>query len=299
MPEAAIPNLFIVGAPKSGTTALYSYLAGHPQVFMSRLKEPQFFAEDVNGQQRNIRCLADYLHLFSSSGDVPVIGEASTAYLGSPQAPRLICRFNPLAKVIVMLRHPVDVMYSLHSERLFTGTEHIADFGEAISSSTARSWKSGPFRGQPVSRLDYRQVTQFSCQLERYLEVFGENRVLVVLYDDFKADTAGSYRKILTFLSLPFHVPPHGFTVVNANRRLRSNAVKIWLRHPPAFVRNLLPRPLRQSLVRGVWRMNVVRAPRPVMDGHLRRCLVEEYREEILGIGRLIHRDLASWLAVA
>src|ERR1700747_3640485 len=117
------PNFFIVGAPKAGTTALYSYRAQHPEVFMSRLKEPQFFASDICGNQRNVTTLSEYLKLFEDAHAL-AIGEASTCYLASPGAAEQIRSVCQEPRIIVMLRNPVDVMYAEHSERLFDGTEH-------------------------------------------------------------------------------------------------------------------------------------------------------------------------------
>ena len=112
------PDFFIVGAPKCGTTALYTYLKQHPEIFMSPQKEPQFFANDVLGDRRHTCTWAEYLSCFAAARGAKRIGEASVAYLGSPCAPKQIKMFNPAAKIIIMLRNPVDMMHSLHNQRL-------------------------------------------------------------------------------------------------------------------------------------------------------------------------------------
>ena len=108
-----IPNFFIVGAPKCGTTALCEYLKYHPNVFMSTPKEPHYFAEDFE-RYRHVKTEDKYLALFGDCNDRHLmIGEASVFYLRSTRAVSLIRDFNPDAKIIVMLRNPVDMVYSL------------------------------------------------------------------------------------------------------------------------------------------------------------------------------------------
>src|SRR5215469_17477012 len=112
----ARPSIFIVGAPKCGTTALYTYLKAHPDVFMSPLKEPQFFAEDLLGNRRNVCNWESYLALFAATGRRRA-GEASAVYLGSPSAATKIKHFSPAAQIVIMLRNPVEVMHAEHGER--------------------------------------------------------------------------------------------------------------------------------------------------------------------------------------
>src|SRR5262249_46212300 len=136
------PDVFIVGGPKCGTTSLYTYLKQHPDIFMSEIKEPQYFAADTLQHQRRIRTLPEYMDCFAAAQREERIGEASTAYLGSSSAARELKKFNPNARIIVMLRNPIDVMYSLHSERLFSNIEHIGDFERAINSTETRTWRA-------------------------------------------------------------------------------------------------------------------------------------------------------------
>src|SRR5664279_5331990 len=112
------PNFFIVGAPQSGTTALYSYLSGHPDVGMSKDKEPHFFASDIVGHQRRSATLEQNLSNFDHATGKSRIGEASPA---SRRAPQGILDFNRTAQIIVILRNPIDVIHALHSQRVFTG----------------------------------------------------------------------------------------------------------------------------------------------------------------------------------
>lgn len=291
------PNFFIVGAPKSGTTALYSYLSQHPDIFMSRLKEPQFFASDIFGHQRNVTTMAEYLRQFEEAR-APAIGEASTCYLASPGATREIKEFCPEARIIIMLRNPVEVMYAGHSERLVGGGEHIADFATALESNEIRRYRSGPFKGERVARLSYRDVVRFSPNVKRYMDTFGRPNVHVIVYDDFAKEPRSAYENVLIFLGVS---PNHecAFQVVNPNRRIRSNRLHDLVSHPPkalrGFTRALLSRSARQRLAAYLSNFNEKLAPRPEMDPLLRKRLQSEYAQEVQELGRLIDRDLSGW----
>jgi hypothetical protein len=301
MRSALRANLFIVGAPKSGTTALYSYLKRHPQILMSKIKEPQFFASDVCGDQRCIRTMSEYLDCFDSPDkDFVVVGEASTCYLGSKQAPLEIHKFCPEARVIVMLRNPIDVMYAEHSERVFGGTEHITDFEVAVDSPEPRRWRSGPFKGHLVRNLRYRELTTFSEQVQRYFGMFGEENVHVIIYDDFAHNPDVAYQSVVSFLRLV----PHrdcDFNIVNANRSARSRAVRDLLRHPPApaklLARTLLSQPMRRTLGDCLRWLNIKQAARPPLDKAFRKRIAMEYAPEVSQLGSVLDRDLRSlWI---
>ena len=265
---------------------------------MSRPKEPQFFAEDIFGHQRNITNLADYLRCFDDKNGVKELGEASTCYLASPSAARQIRTFRPDAKIIVMLRNPVEVMYSLHSVRVFSHTERISDFASALDTTAERIWTAGPFRGQPVIRPSYREMVRFSEQLQRYINVFGRNHVHVILHEDLLASAAETYRGTLDFLGLEFDRRDH-FEVVNDNRRARSLTLHGFARYPGKTIRRVghfvLPKPVRTYISGMIDRLNTVHQPRPALKAELRRHLVREFECEIQALSRLLQRDLSAW----
>jgi hypothetical protein len=291
------PDVFIVGGPKCGTTSLYTYLKQHPDIFMSEIKEPQYFAADTLRYQRRIQTLPEYMDCFAAAKGEERIGEASTAYLGSRGAARELKKFNPNARIIVMLRNPIDVMYSLHSERLFSNMEHIRDFGHAINSTETRTWRTGPFRKQPVIRMGYREVSRFSEQLQRYFEVFGRESVHVIIYEDLKMHCEAVYDRVLNFLNVrPYSQPS---IKLNANKRARSQYLQAFLDHPPRWIhgamRSLVPDKIRPSLVRGFYKANVVTEPRPPMDECLRKRLQKEYEQEVVQLSAVLQRDLTAW----
>jgi len=295
------PDFFIVGAPKAGTTALYSYLKQHPEIFVCSLKEPQFFAEDICGHQRNVTTLSEYLRHFDHARAVAV-GEASTCYLGSPGAAQEIRMFCGKARIIIMLRNPIDVMYAEHSERLFDGTEHITSFPMALDSKEDRIWRCGHFSGERVSRLEYRELVKFSEQVKRFIDVFGWQNVHVIVYDDFVKSPRNAYNEVLTFLG----VSPHDkcrFEVIHANRRVRSIIIHDLLRRPPKVIRGLLRTivPLssrRQKIGNYLNALNIQFVARPALDQHFRKRLALELAREVRDLGRLIDRDLSEWTSI-
>jgi hypothetical protein len=291
------PNFFIVGAPKAGTTALYSYLAQHPEVFMSKLKEPQFFASDIRGNQRNVTTLSEYLHLFEDARAL-AIGEASTCYLASPGAAEQIRSFCQDARIIVMLRNPVDVMYAEHSERLFDGTEHILSFSTALESYEDRRWRCGRFKGERVVRVPYRELVKFSDQVTRFIGVFGRKNVCVILFDDFVGSPQDAYSRVLAFLGVSQDYRCT-FDVVHSNRRVKSTMIQDQLRHPPKLIRGLLRTFLPQSARRAIGdrlsALNIEHVPRPALDEHYRQRLTLEFSQELKDLGDLIGRDLSMW----
>jgi hypothetical protein len=265
---------------------------------MPALKEPQFFATDTRGNQRRVTRLSDYLDYFRDATAL-AIGEASTCYLGSPAVPHKLKEFCPEARIIIMLRNPIDVMYAEHSECVFDGTEHIRDFRLALDSKEPRVWRSGRCRGLAVKRLGYRELVKFSQQVCNFLDVFESSHVHVIVYDDFASDTATAYKNALTFLGVD---PNHkcSFDVIHANRKIRSPAIQDLLRDLPNPIRHvthsLLTKQLRSVLGSRLNRMNTKVVRRPALDPEFRRRLQTEFACEVSQLGKLIGRDLSSWV---
>ena len=293
------PNLFLVGAPKSGTTALYSYLRQHPEIFMCRPKEPQFFADDTCGHQRTVSGVSEYLSCFADA-KARVIGEASTCYLSAPEAPAKIKEFSPDARIVIMLRSPVDVMHAEHNERLTGGMEHIADFEQAVDSKEPRFYRFGQFQGERVVRPSYREIVEYPPQVKRYQETFGQSRVHILVYDDFANDNRQAYRAVLAFLGVSLNHECSA-EVVNANRKIRSRVVHDLVAAPPDSLRRVarvaVPQWLRRKVGAGVVRMNEQYAPRPEIPPAFRRRLLSSCAGEVEALGQLLNRDLSAWLA--
>jgi hypothetical protein len=295
------PDFFLAGAFKSGSTALYERLKRHPQIFMPFHKEPLYFGDDLTRRYGRMS-EADYLRLFRDAKPGQRVGEASTWYLYSTSAAGEIKAFAPEAQILVVLRNPVDVMYAQHNQLIFNVIEDIPDFEEALAAEpdrrAGRRIPPGPIN---VENLFYRHSVRFAEQLERYFDVFGRERVHVMLHDDLVRDGAGVVRGCLEFLGVDPSLaaaPPKS----NENRRVRSPLVQRLI-FAPRLLLPLAPFLRRFPVVRAVrtrmLEMNSEARPRAPMDPELRRRLTEEFRPEIERLGRLIERDLSGWLEPA
>jgi sulfotransferase family protein len=292
------PDFFLVGVFKGGSTALYEQLRRHPQIFMPFHKEPLFFGDDLTRRYGRMS-LDDYMRLFRDAKPGQRIGEASTWYMYSTSAGREIKEFAPDAQILVVLRNPVDVMYAQHNQLIFNAMETITDFGEALDAEEdRRQGRRLPPWPINVENLFYRHSVRFADQLERYFEVFGRDRVHVMLSDDLRRDGAGVVRECLEFLAVDptlAAAPP----TANESRRVRSARLQRFI-FMPRILMPLAPLLRRFPLVRAVrtklLSMNSQAQPRVPMDPALRRRLLDEQAPEIERLGRLIGRDLSSWL---
>ena len=303
------PNLFIVGAPKSGTTSLYDYLHGHPDVFMSPIKEPLYFAPDMQaGFKRRYRYPDDepeYLALYDDARDERYLGEASTRYLASPIAPALIQRFEPAARIVAMLRNPVDMVYALHNERVSQQAEDVHDFAAAIALDDARREGRQLPHGSNALGAVYRDNAMFGAQLQRWLDAFPRQQVHVIIFDDFAVDTAGEFRRLLEFLAIDTNYRPPEFAVVNKSHRTRGGLVRALFGSPLARLLRyrLMPAELGEdNSARAARRLRHCRLnrrpnPRPPLSDELRRELEADFEADVALLSRLLDRDMgAEWL---
>lgn len=298
-----MPNFFIVGAPKCATTALAVSLSLHPDVFVSSPKEPHAFGEDLPALR--IRSLIEpenYLSLFRGVTSESAVGEASVWYLRSTTAAREIHEFNPDARIIVMLRNPVDMLYSLHGEFLRAGVEHLADFPVALDAEIDRR-QGKQIRGgvSNFGQLHYSEAVAFCSQLVRFLDEFGTEAVHVILFDDVQVREAMVMRETQQFL---------GIRVLNDIPLLRLNEGHTvrspWFQHIArqqsllrAVSRRLVTRKGRARIsnlvVRGVEHVNVTRERLLALPTDLTTVLTERFRPEIEQLALLIGRDLSTW----
>jgi hypothetical protein len=296
-PLTTFPNFFIVGAPKSGTTALYEYLRQHPEIFMPAIKEPHFFGSDLHSE-KFIRDEAAYRKIFQLRGTAPLAGEASVYYLYSREAAAEISRFNPASKIIIMLRNPVEMIHSLHSQAVSSANEDILDFAEALNAEAHRH------RGDRIpdiadfpQGLFYRDIGHYAEQVDRFLRCFSAEQVRIILFDEFVRTPEKIYQEVLRFLEVQdMHFEPE-FRKVNENRRLVSVTLEHFFKRQTGIRRTLktaTPR-LYSSLYAAFRRLNARKARRAPMDARLRAALLEEFAPEISVLAKLIGRDLSHW----
>jgi hypothetical protein len=300
MSGGARPDFFLVGAPKCGTTAMADYLGQHPELGMCPRKETHHFGSDLHQRLAQRRGqhppdLDEYLALFEGLEGYRRRGEASVWYLYSEAGAAEIKAFEPEASIIVMLRDPVEMVPSLHSEFVYVGIEPVEDLAAALALDAERE-RSGAPRGFPPS--SYRDAASYAKQLERYLSVFGRDRVHVILYDDFRRDTPAVVRGAFEFLGVdPTFVPD--LEIVNPNKQVRSRLMRRVVRRPPEPVRRLLHRVTSQRARRlagralNSWNTRFVRrAPPPQSVAGELGPLADE---QALELRELIGADLESW----
>jgi hypothetical protein len=298
--RARRPDFFIVGAPKCGTTWLHVSLARHPDVFLAEKEETNHFATDLLPPGDPWRSREAWLGLFRAARGQRRVGESSVFHLFSREAAANLHAFSPAARILVMLRSPVEWVASYHSQMVWNGDEDLLDLREALAAEPARArGERIPARLRFPERLLYGEVARFAEQLERYLRCFGREQVRVILHDDLARDPARVYRETLLFLEVDPDFRP-SLEPVNPNRVVRSAWLGDRLRRPPDWLARplvgALPRAWRSALRRGVRRLNSRVAPRAPLPPDLRRELEERFRPEVLRLGGLLGRDLSGWL---
>jgi hypothetical protein len=302
MNAARRPDFFIVGAPKCGTTALYTYLGRHPGVFVPDRKELRFFGSDLEIRDRVPLTMEEYLAYFADADDALRVGTAYVWYLYSRRAAEEIHRFAPGAAILAMVRNPVDMLYALHAEHLTNGNEDIADFTAALDAEPLRAeGRQIPPHAHLPQGLLYTTVPRYVEQLERYFDRFGRDRVHVAIFEEFIADPVAGYREALAFLGLADDrsLGARDFEVVNPSRRLRSERLRHLLARPPELPRRMIsrtvPARVRRSLHAWAKRANVRTAARPAMPATTRRRLEERFGPEVHRLEALLGREIAAW----
>lgn len=295
------PDFFIVGAPKSATTSLFSYLKQHPDVFLPK-KELYYFCYDLTFLAPPLP--EDiYLSYYKEANTQKAVGDASVYYLASQHAAASIKKFNPDAKIIIMLREPVNMVYSLHSQLLANGDEELENFEEALAAEEQRikNGKVNYYHQGPLEAVFYTHIAKYYDQVKRYLDVFGANKVHIILFDDFKRNPEAEYRKVLSFLGLR-DIMPESFDTVNANKVNRSKALLRFTINPPKFVkvigRVVLPHHSRrrEKVVDALVKINTKYQSREPMKAETKEKLKDIYRGDVEKLQQLINRDLNHWL---
>jgi hypothetical protein len=296
------PNFFIVGAPKCGTTALYAYLKQHPQIFLPDAKEPNYFGRrTLTGRQHTEET---YLNLFQNAGDARFVGEASPLSMVCETAAQEMYDLSPGAKIIAMVRDPFEMLRSLHGQCLLNSDENIVDFATALDAEADRRLgKRIPSTCGDTARLLYRRCARFSDQIERYINVFGRDRVLVIVFDDFTSDPDGMYSEVLAFLGAdPYHLPE--YIRINQSKRLRSPMFGRLSKRirGASFVRFIAYALLTSNIRTGIsniyssveGKLNKIPYDRPAISRDVEEKLRADLASEVKSLSRIINRDLSQ-----
>lgn len=291
------PDFFIVGAAKCGTTALAQYLGAHPSVFIPGIKEANFFCSDLRAKG-GVSTLAEYRALFASVPAPHICGDASALYLYSRVAIKRLMQYNPRARVITLLRYPVDAAHSLHAARWARGHEDVEDFEQAWQlQSTRLAGSRMPPRWPDAMTLQYGAMYRYAAQVQRVLEWVPEPQRLFIVYEEFFADPAAQYPRVLEFLDLTADVNVD-FQAVNTAIGPVSRRLDSLLRHPPAWLVALY-RPVRPLFrAAGVSPGHALRLsnlrprPKPPLRPEFRAELDRFFTDDIVELERLLGRPL-------
>ena len=299
------PELFIVGAPKCGTTALCEYLRTHPRIFISQPKEPFFFCDDLPGLP-GVSSMPEYQALFRKvPTGTQIAGEGSAMYLYSEVALGRIRSYAPHARIIAMLRNPIELAPSFHSQLLYNRTEDESNFERAWSLQDERAaGRSIPALCREPAILQYRKVARLGEQVERLLHVFPREQILLVFSEDFRQATRETYLRVLDFIGISDDGRSE-FPRINENKSHRLTSIARFTQRPPKILsavatasRRLLGRndvvflgPLRRA--------NASVRERAALSPKVLRMLREEFESDIRRLADLTGRDLSCWLTPA
>lgn len=319
--QGRVPDFFIVGHHKCGTTALYEMLRQHPQIFLPRVKEPRFFASDMRSRfppaegdvrpwgrpsygSRLPQTLDDYLSLFADARPDQRVGEATPSYLFSHTAAGNIADAQPAARSIAILREPASFLYSLHQQLLRSHVETEKDLRKAISLESARSeGRNIPRRSHLPQLLQYSDHVRYTDQLRRFHERFPREQMLVLIYDDFRADNHGTIRTVLRFLGVEDR-PIEEVNIKKTELTVRSHQLDDLLRgvsqgRSPvsralrATVKAVTPRATRREAFR-LTRLRGVLRQAPALDERLTLELRRRYKPEVVALSEYLDRDLVA-----
>jgi len=304
---SGLPDFYIVGSAKSGTTALYQILRGHPQIFMPDSKEPWFFASELQEHtpprpEGTPRTLEEYRAWFNGAQPGQLIGEASVLYLWSRTAARAIAEVRPDARIIAILREPASLLRSLHLQFVETYIETELDFARALElEGDRRAGRGLPRNSYWPRALMYSEHARYVDQLRRYHEAFGEDQVLVLVYDDFRDNNDATARRVLRFLGVDDQV---ALEAVIANPTVHVRAQRLHnllrtltvssgpgMRAVRAAVKALTPRTLRYRTIEAAKRRVVYGEARPA-DEEVMAELRRRFAPEVAALSAYLGRDL-------
>jgi hypothetical protein len=300
-----LPDFFVIGAPKAGTTAVHAALARHPQLYLSPVKEPKFFlcdgapSERVNGPgdahsaQEWIWQRDRYEALFDASPPGALRGESTAFYLYDPAAHRRMHALVPDAKLIAVVRDPIDRAYSNWMHLWSDGLEPIADFEAACDAESDRitaGW--GHF-------WHYRRLGLYGEQLEHLLTLFPRDQVHVVRYRDLVDRPTQSLAAISAFLGVD---APESIEVRGENTRpfvrpgVKTNVLAPVVRAGASVGRHFPPEVWRRASVPLLWALHANGTARPALPTHARRVLVDYYADDIRRLSVITGDDYTVWL---
>lgn len=309
-----LPNFFIVGSAKSGTTSIYNYMKQHPEIFMSPIKETHHFSTDIDntkfrpdyaanlnlnidawldGDQKKeifhafVKDWNKYKKLFKQAENQKAVGEVTNSYLYSSTAAKNIHDKFPEGKIIMILRNPVERAFSHFLMDMKSGRES-GSFINALKRDMAK-----PMKGWGISNV-YFEIGLYYEQVKRYLEVFPKEQVKIILYDDYRKDAPTVLKEICEFLTIDSGFAFEFSKEHNKAMLPKSAAVTLMMKQKGLknFVKDFFPKSLKKSLKKIFFTEKNL----PKLSTDDRKYLVELYKDDIQDLSKLINRDLSAWI---
>ncbi len=285
-------DFFIVGAPKAGTTSLYHYLNEHPQIEMSLQKEPDYFSDAAIQKQgiyygkNRIDTEEKYNTLFNTQKKDVIFGEGSVSYLFYPNVAQDIKAYNPIAKIIIMLRNPIDRAFSHYLMDYRLGL--VSDSFEDIINKKSKHKNAHLFYQQ------YIKVGEYATQLKRYFDVFDKENILLIDYEDFKSDVVGTVDLVYSFLN----VSAEFVADVNKKHNTFTMPKNKLIRFMYSFVviRNILSFIFPKSMVKAVRLILFRKNKKPKLLEETRNQLKHYFSNDVRLLESIIGKDYSKWI---
>ncbi|HVE94756.1 MAG TPA: hypothetical protein VNB24_07520 [Acidimicrobiales bacterium] len=303
MHRPAGPTFAVIGAAKAATSSMYEYLRAHPEVFMSPVKETNFFAlngappsfrgpgDDAGINRHSIWRAEDYAALFSGAGMAPSVrarGEASPLYLYDEHAPVAVAAHGGI-KAVAILRHPVERAYAAWLHKRRDGLEPLDDFASALNEERARRAAGWEFVWH------YEAVGHYPEQLQRWFTAVGRENVYVLLQEDLEGAGADVLARVFDFIGVDSSFEVDTSQRYNPSGEVRSAALQQALTHGRgvrALARRLVPAGARERVHR---RLSAANLRKPEMSAATRADLLARYAADVDVLESMLNRDLGSW----
>jgi len=279
-------GVFIVGAPKAGTTSLFHYLDAHPEIKMSSTKEPDYFSDKELNEQGlyygsyRVENLQKYNSLFLGREDEKIMGEGSVSYLFYPKVPVRIKEYNPKSKIIIMLRNPVERAFS----------HYLMDYRLGL---TSKSFESEFQQEEGLNFQQYFLLGNYSSQIKRYFEVFEKKNIHIIWYSDVKKNAEKEVKNVFDFIGVDSSFKVDFETIHNSFTMPKNNVIRmiysvVWLRKILVFM-------FPSKLIKSVRNILFMEGNKPKLQDDLRKKIQLYYQNEIKELEQILSLNLGRW----
>jgi hypothetical protein len=282
-------DFFIVGAPKSATTSLFHYLGQHEEICMSTVKEPDFFSHKELHKQKlyykskPISDINTYHNLFLTKKKSQLLGEASVSYLFYPKVSERIFSYNPNAKIIIILRNPVErtVSHYQMDRRLGFIKDNLAD---VLNDSTIEN--------HSLYYQQYILLSYYYQQVKNYIDVFGKEKICILNYDDLKKNNKDFTSKVLSFLDLKVSKNINFDSKYNHSKSSRFRLFNFL--YSKKFIRKVIKSIVPKKIIASVNEI-LFDQKLPNLSVDVESQLYDLFKEDIVLLEKMLDINLSSW----